>query len=79
MSNIKTIVHVDMPKEGDESIMSPREYYLLHWGLETEIMRDAQGNPVPLTYTVGICQDIKTGHIETFGPKVIKVIGKTKA
>jgi len=50
-------------------------YYLLHWGLETNFVYDQSHNPIPYSSTVGICQHIKTGVIETFIPGVIKVIG----
>jgi len=58
-----------------EQQFSIEQYYLLHWGLETSIEYDADKNPIPYTSTVGICQHLKTGHIETFLPGILKVIG----
>lgn len=56
--------------------MKPEQYYLLHWGLETNFTHDQNGYPIPYSSTVGVCQHIKTGVIETFIPGVIKVLGK---
>ena len=64
---------------GEQSIFVPKKFILLHWGLETELVYDSEKNPIPFTYTVGICQDVETGHIDTFGPKAIKIIGKYKS
>jgi len=50
-------------------------YYLLHWGLTYEILIDNQQR-FPVTYTVGICQHIKTGVIKTVFPQELTVIGK---
>jgi hypothetical protein len=51
------------------------KYYLLHWGLETNFVYDQDSRPIPYSSTVGICQHIKTGGIQTFIPSVIKVVG----
>lgn len=53
-------------------------YYLLHWGLQVTMIYDKEQNPIPLTTTVGICQHIKAGFIETFLPNRLKVIGVEK-
>lgn len=58
-----------------EQQFSKELYYLLHWGLETNFTYDDKGNSIPYSSTVGICQHIKTGHIQTFHPAVIRVIG----
>ena len=58
-----------------EPDMKSEMYYLLHWGLETSITYDNEHNPIPYTSTVAICQHIQTGHIQTFQPSSIKVIG----
>ena len=50
-------------------------YYLLHWGIHTEI-RKVDGAPVVLTFTVGICQDIETGNVQIFAPEEIRIIGE---
>jgi hypothetical protein len=67
--------HVFNPA-GAEAQLTPELYYLLHWGLETNFTYDKDRNPIPYTSTVGICQHIKTGMIETFYPGALKVIGK---
>ena len=50
-------------------------YYLLHWGLTYEILIDNQQR-YPVSYTVAICQHIKTGVIRTFIPQELTVLGK---
>ena len=50
-------------------------YYLLHWGL-TYTMDEHGKNPV--SYTVGICQHIKSGEIKSFVPPDLTVVGKEK-
>lgn len=52
------------------------EYYLLHWGKETNILYDNMQNPVPYENTMAICQNVKTGWIKTFFPAQLKVISK---
>ena len=56
-------------------------YYLLHWGLTYEILTDyADGGDKyhPVSYTVGICQHMKTGNIKLFYPTELTVVGKEK-
>ena len=66
-------------KEGGTAIQEPETvnemFYLLHWGLETSMVYDASQYPIPYSQTVGICQHIKTGHIQTFLPSLIRVVG----
>lgn len=55
-------------------------YYLLHWGLTYEILIDypkpGEVNKYPVTYTIGICQHLKTGEIKTFIPAELTVVGR---
>lgn len=54
-------------------------YHLLHWGLHMEIFQDNKtGQRYPATYTVGICQHIKTGKVKIFAPEEMTIIGKEK-
>lgn len=53
----------------------PIPFYLLHWGLEYILLEDANGKPYGINYSVGICQEMKTGVIRTFLPADIRVIG----
>lgn len=50
-------------------------YYLLHWGLTYEILIDNHQR-YPVSYTIGICQHIKTGEIRSFLPTELTVLGK---
>jgi len=62
-------------KKDQEPDMEEVFYYLLHWGLTYEILIDHQQR-YPVSYTVAICQHIKSGVIKTFIPQEITVIGK---
>jgi hypothetical protein len=46
-------------------------FFLLHWGLQLTTDKDNK----PVSYTVGICQELKTGIICTLLPEQLKVIG----
>lgn len=65
-------------REIQEPAMEEVMFYLLHWGLHMEIMEDKEGKRYPATYTVGICQHIKSGIIKIFAPEELTVIGKEK-
>ena len=69
---------VDSSKRAKKDQVEAHEevyYYLLHWGLTYQILYD-RNIPYPITYTVGICQHIKTGVIKLFTPDKLTVIGK---
>lgn len=50
-------------------------YWLLHWGLQSEVQHDNNNNPIVMTYTVAICHNIETDEIETFLPAELKILG----
>jgi hypothetical protein len=64
-------------KKVQEPMMKPVKYYLLHWGVQSDIVY-SEGNPIVYSDTVGICQHIETGHIQTFLPTEIRIIGVEK-
>ena len=74
MSRLRTYCEVSWIKDGElkegEPEMERDFYYLLHWGLKYEIV-----NNVAVGYTVGICQNIKSGAVECFNPESIRIIG----
>lgn len=55
--------------------IDPVPFYLLHWGLEYVLLEDPNGKPYGINYTVGICQEMKSGVIRTFLPGEIRIIG----
>ena len=65
-------------KKVQEPHFTEQLYYLLHWGLTYEILVD-KDQRYPVTYTVGICQHIKTGAIRAWIPAELTVVGKEKA
>lgn len=82
----RTVVKVDLPvlDEEDNVILDNNDnpetdevlFYLLHWGLHMDILEDQKtGQRYPVTYTVGICQHMKTGVIKIFAPEELTVIG----
>lgn len=72
MSRIRTIVEITYEEDGEDK---KDNYILLHWGLKFDLLPDSYGNLVPVHYTVGICQNIKTGAIEMFTPDQLRVLG----
>lgn len=75
----KTVVKTMEPvldEEGNQVDSEEIMYYLLHWGLTYEILIGIDGHQYPVTYTVGICQNIKTGDIKSFVPQDLTVVGK---
>ena len=74
MAHLKTIVEASW--DDDQTGAEIKEIYiLLHWGLKYNIIPLEDGGGVPVHYTVGVCQHMKTGVIETFLPEQLKVLG----
>lgn len=82
----KTVVQVTQPvrdsKGGivigeDKQVMyETRDYYLLHWGTQAEFAKDKENEITHVwQYTVAICQDVKTGLVNTFEPTELRVVG----
>jgi hypothetical protein len=57
-------------EEGEEPKTMKEKYWLLHFGLKCEIIND-----IGVSYTVCICENYKTGQLETFDPSQVKIIG----
>ena len=74
MAHIKTVA---IAKEYDEKgkPLKERSCYLLHWGLQTLVYWDKEGNPVPVSNTMAICEDKESGEIFLYPPSSIKIIG----
>ena len=78
MARNHTVVSANHPVVDEEGNFTGEEeqqmYYLLHWGLTYTILTDHNQNH-PVSFTVGICQHIKTGEIFSFNPTDLTVIG----
>jgi hypothetical protein len=85
MSHIRTVVEVmetvfaedgTLQYEDGKLIEKPTGdmFYLLHWGLQVGYADDYLKQS-PFTYTVGICQEMKTGRILTFLPYQLRIVG----
>ena len=66
----------DEPDDEGNPVFMKDRYLLHHWGIEYRFVAGAEGQPVPVYFTVGICEHVGTGQIETFLPKDLRVIGK---
>lgn len=75
MAHLKTIIEAVWDSEDGSGREMKARYYLLHWGLKYNIVPLEDGGGMPVYYTVGICQHIKTGVIETFMPEQLTVLG----
>jgi len=73
------LVRVNPDKLDEEEVknvqMEDREVFLLHWGLDYERQYDDQGRLHVWQFTVGICQDKRTGQIWTCLPTEIVILG----
>jgi predicted metal-binding protein len=64
----------EQTKEG-ESIMDSGDYFLLHWGLQYEIIQLEEGHVAAVNYTIAICQDCETGEVRCVLPEQIRILG----
>jgi hypothetical protein len=55
---------------GEEPKTVRDKYFLLHFGLCYNIIEGAG-----VSYTVAICQNVKTGQLEFFSPDQLRIIG----
>lgn len=76
---MQILVEVRWIKEGTEDNEEPEyikaNYYLLHFGIKTDVIPDAEGRLVASSNTVAICQHCETGVVEMFDPTQLRVIG----
>jgi hydrogenase maturation factor len=63
---MKTLVEVSFENENDEK----EQFFLLHWGLKMQVIND-----LAVTFTVAICQNVKTGDILCFYPEQLRILG----
>jgi hypothetical protein len=73
MRNLCEITWQDTDKE--EPVTVREKYWLLHFGLKYQLIETGDGNTVAVSYTVAICQSVKTGQLEYFNIDQIRVIG----
>lgn len=73
MAQLRTVCEVPNPEDPDNE--NEQYFYLLHWGMTAGKLSDGEGGMFMSSWTIAICQDIKTGQIHTFLPDYIKVIG----
>jgi len=69
---VRELCEIEYPQdtEAEEMVMVKERYFLLHFGLKFEIVND-----IGVSYTVAVCQNIKTGQIECFAPERLRILG----
>lgn len=73
---MKELIEVTWKDEEEaEPVWVKEKYYLLHFGLKYQLIETENGNIAPVSYTVCICQSVKTGQLEYFDAGQIRVIG----
>jgi hypothetical protein len=76
---MKTLVEAIWEKDGElvdgEPPTAKGKFWLHHWGLQHQVIDIGDGKLAVGTWTVGICEDYKTGDIRCFMPEQLKVIG----
>jgi hypothetical protein len=77
---MRTLCEVSTIKEGTENdetpIMEKREYYLLHFGLQYQVIDCGEGKLAVGQWTVCYCEDKKTGQIKMFDPTRLRILGQ---
>jgi len=73
MARMKTMVEYEWENDNGEIIKD--KCYLLHFGLRYDLVAGSDGNIYPVSYTVAIIQNIKTGAIEFCSPDQLTVLG----
>jgi hypothetical protein len=66
----------DETGEDGEPVYERGEFLLLHWGLQNTITQTEDDRMIAVSYTVGICEDCKTGQIRCFLPESIRILGR---
>ncbi len=73
MKELVEVAWTDTDKE--EPVTKKEQYYLLHWGLKCEVIDVGEGRMVGVSYSVAICQNIKTGEVMCFPPEQLRILG----
>ena len=77
---MKILCEAEWDKEGelkeDESLYERGQFFLLHWGLQYQIIDLGEGRFTTANWTVAICEDCKTGAIRCFLPEQLRILGQ---
>ena len=68
-----TVCEVQNPDDPENK--NEEYWYLLHWGMTAGKFVGDHGEQFASQWTIAICQNIKTGVIQTFIPDVITILG----
>ena len=70
-----TIEREETGEEG-EPLYVREKAWLLYFGLDYKLMYVDDNRLVAVNYSVAICENYKTGQVETYLPTQLKILGK---
>lgn len=74
---MKELVEVSWQKDDteEEPVMVKEKYYLLHFGVKSDIIDAGEGRMIGVSNTVAICESVKTGQLECFPVEYLRILG----
>ena len=64
----------EISNEDDELYRT--QVFVLHFGTTYQIVDAGDGFKVPVSYTIALCQDVKTGQVMSILPDSLRIIGE---
>jgi len=65
----------DTGKEG-ETLFIREKAWLLQWAMDYKLMYVEDNRLAAVNYTIAICENYKTGQVETYLPTQLRILGK---
>jgi len=59
-----------------ETLYEKDLYFLLHWGLDYTIVETDDEHRMGVSFTIAICEHVKSGAIRCFRPEELLIIGR---
>jgi hypothetical protein len=63
------------PMDGDTAYEKSK-WWLLHFGIDYQIIEAEEGKLMAVNYTVAICENYNTGQVQCFKPDQLRILGK---
>ena len=77
---MKTLVEVTIEKDTTDDDDNPQyersQWWLLHWGLQYQLIEGEDHRMIPVNYTVAICENYNNGEVRCFMPEQLRILGK---
>ena len=70
-----TIEREETGEEG-EPLYVREKAWLIQWAMEYKLMYVDDNRLAAVNYTVALCENYKTGQVETYLPTQLKILGK---